>query len=158
MRKQILIQKVMYILVILCTIAIFTLSSQTAKESDKLSMKMSKEIISIDTAPGSKNADSGEKARELVAFDGKVRKLAHSVLYAAFALSLYGALRFSNVSVLNSILLTLLASGVISGLDEWNQSFHAGRGTEFKDSVSDMIGAGAALLVGVMGSGMRRFL
>ena len=152
MRKQILMQKLMFILVIISSVMIFTLSSQTAKVSDKLSMKVSKEILSVDKAPESKNSDAAVKARELVAFNNKVRQLAHSVLYAAFALSLYGALRFSNVGMLNSIFLTLMAAGVISGLDEWNQSFHAGRGMEFKDSVSDMIGAGLALIVGVLGS------
>ena len=152
MRKQILMQKLMFILVVISTVMIFTLSSQTAKESSKLSIKVSKKIISIDTVQGSKNDNAVVKARELAAFNNKIRQLAHSVLYAAFALSLYGALRYSNLGMLNSILLTLLAAGVISGLDEWNQSFRAGRGMEFKDSVSDIIGAGLALIVGALGS------
>lgn len=125
---------------ILIMYAIFTLSGQPGETSADLSYKVSYKIVEIKNRLTDGYMDSYQLAYEAELIHPKVRKLAHMTEY--FCLAVAVSFPFY-VYGLRGIPLMLVA-GVIcvgfAGLDEYHQSFVAGRGPSKRDVAIDSIG------------------
>lgn len=121
-------------------VLIFRFSAQTGTESAKLSLKVSRYVVSgTEQCFGIRfTQEQIEQAVEQIHY--YVRKMAHMTIYfilavsVAFPLYVYG---------IRGIWLMLVA-GVIcvgyAGFDEYHQSFVAGRGPSVKDVAIDSVG------------------
>lgn len=125
---------------ILIMYAIFTLSGQPGDASADLSYKVSYKIVELKSRLANEYKDEYQLAYEAELIHGKVRKLAHMTEY--FCLAIAVSFPFY-VYGLRGIPLMLVA-GVIcvgfAGLDEYHQSFVAGRGPSKRDVAIDSIG------------------
>ncbi len=125
---------------ILIMYAIFTLSGQPGNASADLSYKVSYKIVELKSRLANEYKDEYQLAYEAELIHGKVRKAAHMTEY--FCLAIAVSFPFY-VYGLRGIPLMLVA-GVIcvgfAGLDEYHQSFVAGRGPSKRDVAIDSIG------------------
>lgn len=125
---------------ILIMYAIFTLSGQPGDASAALSYRVSYKIVEIKSRIADDYKDAYQLAYEAELIHPKVRKLAHMTEY--FCLAVAVSFPFY-VYGLRGIPLMLVA-GVIcvgfAGLDEYHQSFVAGRGPSKRDVAIDSIG------------------
>ena len=125
---------------ILIMYAIFTLSGQPGDASADLSYRVSYKIVEIKSRIADNYKDPYQLAYEAELIHPKVRKLAHMTEY--FCLAVAVSFPFY-VYGLRGIPLMLVA-GVIcvgfAGLDEYHQSFVAGRGPSKRDVAIDSIG------------------
>lgn len=125
---------------ILIMYAIFTLSGQPGDASADLSYRVSYKIVEIKSRIANDYKDPYQLAYEAELIHPKVRKLAHMTEY--FCLAVAVSFPFY-VYGLRGIPLMLVA-GVIcvgfAGLDEYHQSFVAGRGPSKQDVAIDSIG------------------
>ena len=125
---------------ILIMYAIFTLSGQPGDASADLSYRVSYKIVEIKSRIADDYKDPYQLAYEAELIHPKVRKLAHMTEY--FCLAVAVSFPFY-VYGLRGIPLMLVA-GVIcvgfAGLDEYHQSFVAGRGPSKRDVAIDSIG------------------
>ena len=125
---------------VLIMYAIFTLSGQPGETSADLSFKVSYKIVEIKSRLAQEYKDGYQLAYEAELIHGKVRKLAHITEY--FCLAIAVSFPFY-VYGLRGIPLMLVA-GVIcvgfAGLDEYHQSFVAGRGPSKRDVAIDSVG------------------
>ena len=125
---------------ILIMYAIFTLSGQPGNASADLSYKVSYKIVELKSRLANEYKDEYQLAYEAELIHGKVRKAAHMTEY--FCLAIAVSFPFY-VYGLRGITLMLVA-GVIcvdfAGLDEYHQSFVAGRGPSKRDVAIDSIG------------------
>lgn len=125
---------------ILIMYAIFTLSGQPGETSADLSYRVSYKIVEIKSRIANDYKDTYQLAYEAELIHPKVRKLAHMTEY--FCLAVAVSFPFY-VYGLRGIPLMLVA-GVIcvgfAGLDEYHQSFVAGRGPSKRDVAIDSIG------------------
>lgn len=125
---------------ILVMAVIFRFSAQTGTESAKLSLKVSRYVVSgTEHCFGIRlTQEQIDQAMETIHL--YVRKLAHVTIYFILAVSVAFPLYVYGV---RGIWLVLVA-GVIcvgyAGLDEYHQSFVAGRGPSVKDVAIDSIG------------------
>lgn len=132
---------------ILLMYAIFTFSAQTGEVSANLSYKVSHKIVSIGNEIMDLGMDESTVSYYADRIHPKVRKLAHMTEYfclavaVSFPLYVYG---------LRGIWLLLLAGSVCVGfacLDEYHQSFVAGRGPSPRDVFIDSIGVFIGIMV-----------
>ena len=125
---------------VLIMYAIFTLSGQPGETSADLSFKVSYKIVEIKSRLAQEYKDGYQLAYEAELIHGKVRKLAHMTEYFCLAIAVSFAFY---VYGLRGIPLMLVA-GVIcvgfAGLDEYHQSFVAGRGPSKRDVAIDSVG------------------
>lgn len=125
---------------ILIMYAIFTLSGQSGETSSDLSYKVSYKIVEIKSRLANEYKDEYQLAYEAELIHPKVRKLAHMTEY--FCLAIAVSFPFYVYS-LRGIPLMLVA-GIIcvgfAGLDEYHQSFVAGRGPSARDVAIDSVG------------------
>ena len=136
-----------FIPAILMMSLIFSFSSQNGTESSQLSEKVARGIfITIDHV-----MDRGwddEKIQELAdEYQYPVRKLAHMTEYFLLAVSVSFPLYVYRV---RGIWLLLLAGTICVGfacLDEYHQSFVAGRGPSKRDVMIDSIGIAAGVIL-----------
>lgn len=126
---------------------IFTFSAQTGEVSANLSYKVSHKIVSIGNEVMDLGMDEDTVNHYAQRIHPKIRKLAHMAIYfclavaVSFPLYVYG---------LRGIWLLLLAGGVCVGfacLDEYHQSFVAGRGPSSRDVLIDGIGVFLGIMV-----------
>lgn len=125
---------------ILIMYAIFTLSGQSGETSADLSYKVSYKIVEIKNRLSHGYADEYQLAYEAELIHPKVRKLAHMTEY--FCLAIAVSFPFYVYS-LRGIPLMLVAGVICVGfaaLDEYHQSFVAGRGPSPRDVMIDSIG------------------
>ena len=125
---------------ILIMYAIFTLSGQSGEVSAGLSFKVSYKIVEVKSRIAGEYKDEYQLAYEAELIHPKVRKLAHMTEY--FCLAIAVSFPFYVYS-LRGIPLMLVA-GIIcvgfAGLDEYHQSFVAGRGPSSRDVAIDSVG------------------
>ena len=125
---------------ILIMYAIFTLSGQSGEVSAGLSFKVSYKIVEMKSRIAGEYKDEYQLAYEAELIHPKVRKLAHMTEY--FCLAIAVSFPFYVYS-LRGIPLMLVA-GIIcvgfAGLDEYHQSFVAGRGPSSRDVAIDSVG------------------
>lgn len=127
--------------------AIFTFSGQTGEVSANLSYKVSYKVVQVGNEVMALGMDEGTVGYYADQIHPKVRKIAHMTEYfllavaVSFPLYVYG---------LRGIFLLILAGGVCVGfacLDEYHQSFVAGRGPSIRDVLIDSIGVFAGIVI-----------
>lgn len=87
------------------------------------------------------------RSHELKVVDFLVRKSAHLTVYAVLAALWLRAFRKSGVSLPAALLFSLVISFSYGALDEFHQSFEAGRTPKVSDVFIDTSGAAAALFL-----------
>ncbi|MCR5655214.1 MAG: VanZ family protein [Lachnospiraceae bacterium] len=120
---------------------IFSMSAQTGDESGSLSLKVSTAIVKVANEVLDENWTPEQVLNKAEEYHHIVRKLAHFTEYfvlaitVAFPLYVYGLRGFPLV-----IIAGLFCVG-FAALDEYHQSFVAGRGPSKKDVIIDSCGA-----------------
>lgn len=125
---------------------IFQLSAQTGDLSGNLSWRITHKLMSIVNESFEAGWDTASLQYYTEVFHPYVRKLAHITEYFLLAICISFPLY---VYRLRGILLTILAGGfcvICACLDEYHQSFVAGRGPSSTDVLIDSIG----ILIGVL--------
>lgn len=119
---------------------IFSFSAQTGVQSSHLSLKISAKIVSVANRVLELGLDSAQTAHYVQSIHYYVRKLAHVTEYFLLAVSISLPLY---VYRLRGFWLVIAAGIFCVGfacLDEYHQSFVAGRGPSAHDVVIDSIG------------------
>ncbi|MCR4805409.1 MAG: VanZ family protein [Clostridia bacterium] len=144
---------IILICVLLAVLAvIFVLSAQPAAASNGVSRSVTRFLLRL-FSPGFKELDPAEQARIVNATHGKVRKYAHFTEYAVLSLVLCLFLRFVLKAGLWQMGLgAFILSAGYAVLDEWHQTFVAGRAMQTGDMLLDGLGAlaGVALVVVIL--------
>ncbi len=140
-----------WIMVLASIIMIFALSSQTAVESDGTSKWVTKMILKAAEQLGLVESSTSENAHRIALMNQQLRQLAHTFVYFVFSFFLFKALSRSGTCLPASLVLTLLLSCILAGLDEWHQAYVPGRGKEIKDFVSDALGILLAVMLCLSG-------
>ena len=132
---------------ILMMYLIFGFSSQDADESGALSYKVTYTMVTVADEVCDLDLSSQEKAAYTDRLHPYVRKLAHFTEYLLLAVSVSLPLY---VYGLRGIPLVILAGGFCVGfaaLDEYHQSFVAGRGPSKRDVFIDSCGAFVGIII-----------
>ena len=124
-----------WIAVILWMILIFSLSSQEAEQSNKLSTEVTEIIVSTieKVAP-----DAEFDIRSL---NNTIRKNAHFFTYLVLGILAMAAFRVSGVDTYKSIAWAISICIIYAAIDKIHQIFVPGRGAQFKDIIIDSAGA-----------------
>ena len=120
---------------------IFSFSAQTGETSSNLSYKVTKEIVIVADQVLDKNMSEAQIDAAIQKYHFYVRKLAHFTEYMLLAISVAFPLY---VYGLRGIWLVIFAGAFcvgFAGLDEYHQSFVAGRGPSKRDVCIDSAGA-----------------
>lgn len=132
---------------ILMMYLIFSFSAQDGTASGNLSYKVSEIIVESANEAFELNWSQGEIAAYIQKIHHPVRKLAHMTEYFILAITVSFPLYVYGV---RGLWLPILAGGICVGfaaLDEYHQSFVAGRGPSKKDVGIDSIGVLAGVLM-----------
>ena len=119
---------------------IFNFSAQEGPDSSRLSLVVTERLVRIYDVAMDKDWDESMITAQIERFHGKVRKVAHVTEY--FILGICVALPLY-VYKIRGIWLIILAGAICIGfayLDEWHQSFVAGRLSSKRDVMIDCIG------------------
>lgn len=136
-----------FIPAILMMYMIFSFSSQDGTTSGNLSYKVSEIIIETANEAFELHWSAQEEAQYIQKIHHPVRKLAHMTEYFLLAVSVSFPLYVYGV---RGIWLLLLAGGFCVGfaaLDEYHQSFVAGRGPSKRDVAIDSIGISVGVIL-----------
>ena len=127
------------ILLLLILSAIFQFSSQTAGESDDLSLNVSKLIFKI---------IYGEERPELAsAFNRVLRKIAHFAVFFALGFALCFFIGSFNKAPKTRVAAALISGFVFAVIDESHQIFVSGRGPGLSDVCIDFAGIALATAI-----------
>ena len=130
-----------FIPLILMLSMIFSFSAQTGEDSGKLSYEISYRIIEVKNDVLNENKTEKEIAEGADRIHFYVRKAGHMTEYFVLALTIIVPLYIYNIRGKRLFWITLLLSACFAGLDEYHQSFVAGRGPSVKDVGIDSVGA-----------------
>ncbi len=133
-----------WFLVILWMAVIYSFSAESGETSGGKSQKITKSIQFI--------IDKTPLKGKVQWTDFATRKTGHVSEYLILTLLVYNALTQSGFKKRNRILLALLVPLVYASLDEFHQSFIAGRGPSVRDVLIDGIG----ILLGAGMSSIRK--
>lgn len=127
--------------------AIYSFSGQTGEVSGELSYKISYTIVEAGNELMDRDKSSEELAYEAERIHFYVRKAAHMTEYFLLAVAVSFPLYVYRI---RGIWLMILAGGfciAFAGLDEYHQSFVAGRGPSVKDVLVDSCGVFIGVLL-----------
>ena len=130
-----------FIPLILMLSMIFSFSAQTGEDSGKLSYEISYRIIEVKNDILNENKTDEEIADDADSIHFYVRKAGHMTEYFVLALTIIVPLYIYNIRGKKLFWITLFLSACFAGLDEYHQSFVAGRGPSVKDVGIDSVGA-----------------
>ncbi len=130
---------ILWMLVILWAMVIFSFSAQPATQSDKASTGFTKKVVRIlDVADRLSEKEIEAIADNLNHF---VRKGAHFCAYALLSILIYLLLKEYGLKNLHAMMLAVSLSGLYACSDEFHQTFVKGRAGEMRDVGIDTIGA-----------------
>lgn len=137
---RVILKPMSFLPAILVMVLIFRFSAQTGTESAKLSLKVSRYVVSgTEHCFGIRFTEEQiEQAVEQIHY--YVRKLAHMGIYFILAVSVAFPLYVYGVRGIWLMLVAGLICVGYAGFDEYHQSFVAGRGPSVKDVGIDSIG------------------
>lgn len=122
--------------VLIIGVRIFFFSAADAPKSDNTSLSVSEKIV--DMVPSTKNLPKAEKKKAAENINGRVRKTAHFLIFAALGFAALGAM---NASVKKGFKTAAFAAFALcafyAGTDEIHQIFVDGRSCEFRDFLID---------------------
>lgn len=137
---RVILKPMSFLPAILVMVLIFRFSSQTGTESAKLSMQVSRYVVSgTEHCFGIRfTQEQIERAVEQIHY--YVRKLAHMTIYFILAVSVAFPMYVYGVRGIGLMLIAGMICIGYAGFDEYHQSFVAGRGPSVKDVGIDSIG------------------
>ncbi len=133
---------------------IFSFSAQTGKESGSLSYKISYKMMEIKNQVFQENKNEIQITRAAEKIHYYVRKAAHMTEYFLLALSFAYPLYLYKVRGRKLFFIVICVCVLAAGLDEYHQTFVAGRGPSIKDVGIDSTGAFIGCCIA---SGIERF-
>lgn len=126
--------------------SIYHFSAQTAEVSSGLSNAFLYRLLQhLISNFGSYSEETLRAAVEMLSF--WVRKAAHMSLYFVLALLVTLALRFLLKQLSTLSICTFLFCGVLAAMDEYHQTFVAGRSGELRDIFVDLLGVSCAMVL-----------
>ena len=125
---------------------IYSFSAQTGEVSGTLSYEVSYQIVETKNELLSENNSYDELAYSASSIEFSVRKAAHMTEYCLLAIAISFPLYVYGVRGIWLILLAGVICVGFAGLDEYHQSFVAGRGPSVRDVGIDSIG----VLIGIL--------
>lgn len=126
---------------------IYSFSSQTGIDSGNLSLKISSKIVQLAARLLEKDLSSAQILFYADQIHFLVRKLAHVTEYFVLAVSLCIPLYTYRIRGIWLILLAGFLCVGFAGLDEYHQSFVAGRGPSVRDVGIDSIGIFSGIFI-----------
>lgn len=132
---------------ILIMYAIYSFSAQSGEVSGNLSYEISYQIIETKNEILNQGYSYDQIAYEAHVIHPYVRKAAHMTEYFILAIALSFPLYVYRIRGIWLMLLAGIICVGFAGLDEYHQSFVAGRGPSVKDVCIDSIGAGIGILL-----------
>ena len=132
---------------ILMMYLIFTFSGQSGESSAELSYKVSCKVVEIQGTLTGQHYDDYTIAVKADAIHYKVRKVAHMTEYFLLAIAVAFPFYVYGLRGFPLVVLTMLICVSFAGLDEYHQSFVAGRGPSKKDVFIDSCGAFSGVMV-----------
>ena len=126
---------------------IFSFSAQTGEQSGSLSFSVAQKIVEIKDRLFSRAESAEQILQEAEKIHFYVRKAGHMGEYFLLALTVYLPLSVYGQKGISRFLWALGVSVLFAGLDEFHQSFVAGRGPSAADVGIDSCGALLALLL-----------
>ena len=132
-------------IVMMCLI--YSFSAQTGEVSGDLSYKVSYQIVETKNELLNENKSYDELAYSASSIEYYVRKAAHMTEYFLLAIAISFPLYVYRVRGIWLMLLAGIVCVGFAGLDEYHQSFVAGRGPSVKDVGIDSIGAFVGILL-----------
>lgn len=142
-----LLKPLSFLPAILMMYVIVTFSSQTGEVSGNLSYKISYQIIETKNEVLNQGMSCDEIAYEADCIHYYVRKAAHMTEYFLLAIAISFPLYVYKVRGCWLVLLAGIVCVGFAGLDEYHQSFVAGRGPSVKDVGIDSTGAFIGILL-----------
>ena len=126
---------------------IYSFSAQTGEVSGDLSYKISYQIVETKNEILAQNKSYEELAYEAEGIHYYVRKAAHMTVYFLLAVAISFPLYVYRVRGIWLMLLAGIFCLAFAGLDEYHQSFVAGRGPSIKDVGFDSVGSFVGILL-----------
>lgn len=126
---------------------IYSFSAQTGEVSGDLSYKISYQIVETTNEVLDQGKSYEELAADANGIHYYVRKAAHMSIYFLLAITVSFPLYVYRVRGFWLMLLAGIVCVGFAGLDEYHQSFVAGRGPSIKDVGFDSLGAFAGILL-----------
>jgi len=135
-----LLKPLSFLPAVLMMYLIFTFSSQDGVSSAELSRKVSQEVVVVADKIMDKDWSAAQMAVYTERIHHYVRKMAHVTEYFLLAISVAFPLYVYGVRGIWLVLLAGVFCVGFAGLDEYHQSFVAGRGPSARDVAIDSIG------------------
>ena len=132
---------------ILMMCVIYSFSAQTGEASGELSYKVSYQIVETKNEILASGKSLEQLSQEAAGIEFYVRKAAHMTEYCLLAIALSYPLYVYRIRGIWLILLAGIICVGFAGLDEYHQSFVAGRGPSVRDVGIDSIGVLAGILL-----------
>jgi VanZ family protein len=126
---------------------IYSFSAQTGEVSGQLSYEVSYQLVETKNEVFNENKSYDELDVEASGIEHYVRKAAHMTEYFLLALAISFPLFVYGVRGIWLVLLAGIVCVGFAGLDEYHQSFVAGRGPSVKDVCIDSSGAFIGILM-----------
>lgn len=142
-----LLKPLSFLPAILMMYMIFQFSAQTGEVSGQLSYDISYKIVEIKDELLGTEKSYDDLAAEADSIHYYVRKAAHMTVYFLLAIAVSFPLYVYRIRGIWLMLLAGIICVVFAGLDEYHQSFVAGRGPSLKDVGIDSIGAFVGILL-----------
>lgn len=114
----------------------------SSKEANVSSQQSDNLIIKLGIMTAEEIKENPEKAKEIRFL---IRKSAHFVIYLVLGVSVY--LTFYHFRVKGACLIGWITTIILSGFDEFHQSFVPGRSMELRDVIIDSSGALLGILI-----------
>lgn len=131
-----------WMLVLSWVLCIFAFSAQPATDSNSLSLKVTKIVITGAVYVLPLHQDAGAIERLTLKYNGVVRKLAHGTIYFLLGIVVASTFRISGFRGKTVYVLALLFSLVYATSDELHQVLVSGRSGQISDVLLDTGGAG----------------
>ena len=142
--KNIILRIIFLTLLIATFFTIFQFSSQIAEESDGVSKGLLRKIIDI--FPYTKNLSEQTKLKLIEHGDPIIRKLAHFSIYALVGVWIMAFMSTFETRLYKKWIVSMVVGVGYAGLDEFHQSFVAGRGPSIVDVGIDSLGVVSGIL------------
>lgn len=142
-----LLKPLSFVPAIVMMVLIFNFSSQNGVDSGSLSLKVSRVLVSIYNKVSMKNWDSNTMSIVVNEIHLYVRKAAHITEYFLLAMSVSLPMYVYRLRGFMSTIFALFFCVGFAALDEYHQSFVAGRVSSGRDVLIDSIGIVIGIIV-----------
>lgn len=134
-----------WLIVILWSLIIFSLSSQPATKSNNLSKSVTKQIIKATQKGGVLNIQIKPRKNMINKLNDIVREYAHAAVYLVLGILVMNAFIMSGVRGYKAFVFSFIFCILYAVTDEIHQLVVPGRGTEVADILIDGIGASTGI-------------